>query len=175
MSAPCIGGTNDAGGQCLCPANAHLDDASGSCLVNAVPAVPQAPQPAANIVCEGGQLSGGTCSCPAGFRLKPPGDNIAAGGSCVRTDAENCLGGELTVSGTCLCDRHVIMSGEEYALDYVNGKCVPQRCSIAALKEGKCVSTAAKSTNGESEEKTKSTSPGVVAEEPSNGAIAGMA
>ena len=49
MSAPCIGGTNDAGGQCLCPANTHLDDASGSCLVNAAPAVPQAPQPA--VVC----------------------------------------------------------------------------------------------------------------------------
>jgi len=166
LSAPCIGGTDDAGGQCLCPANTHLDDASGSCLVNAVPAVPQAPQPAVNIVCEGGQLSGSTCSCPAGFRLKPPGDNIAAGGSCVRTDAENCLGGELTVSGTCLCDRHVIMSGEEYALDYVNGKCVPQRCPIAALKKGKCVSTAAKSAGGEDEEKTKLTSPGLVMEEP---------
>jgi len=166
MSGPCIGGTNDAGGQCLCPANTHLDDASGSCLANAIPTVPQAPQPAVNVVCEGGQLSGGTCSCPAGFRLKPAGDNVAAGGSCVRTDAENCLGGELTVSGTCSCDRHVIMSGEEYALEYVNGKCVPQRCSIAALKDGKCVSTAAKSSNGEPEEKTKPTSPRVVTEEP---------
>src|SRR5205807_510171 len=142
----------------------HLDDASGSCLANADPAAPQAPQPAVNVVCDGGQLSGGTCSCPAGFRLKPAGDNAAAGGSCVRTDAENCLGGELTVSGTCLCNRRVIMSGEEYALEYVNGKCVPQHCSIAASKDGKCVSAAAKSPNAEPEEKAKPAPPRLASE-----------
>jgi hypothetical protein len=165
MSARCIGGANDAGGQCVCPANTHLDDASGSCLANVIPAVPQAPRPAVSIVCDGGQSSGGTCACPAGFKLKPAGD-MAAGGACVRTDAENCLGGELTVAGACLCDRRVIMSGEEYALEYVNGKCVPQRCSIVALKEGTCVLATAKSGNAEPEEKAKPASPKVGSEEP---------
>jgi hypothetical protein len=150
----------------VCPANTHLDDASGSCLANVIPSIPQAPRPAVNIVCDGGQLSGGLCSCPAGFKLKPAGDNVAAGGSCVRTDAENCLGGELTVSGTCLCNRRVIMSGEEYALEYANGKCVPQRCPIVALREGRCASATAKSGNGEPEEKAKPASPKVVLEEP---------
>jgi hypothetical protein len=145
-SGPCIGGTNDPGGQCVCPTNTHLDDPSGSCLANVVPPVPQAPSPAVNVVCDGGQLSGGSCTCPADFRLEP------GGGSCVRTDADNCLGGELTVSGSCLCNRRVIMSGEEYGLEYVNGKCVPQRCSITALADGKCVSAVAKTGNGEPEE-----------------------
>lgn len=161
---PCIGGTSEASGQCMCPANTHLDDASGSCLADAIPPIPQAPKPVVNIVCNGGELSGGTCACPAAFRLKPAGDDIAAGGTCVRTDAENCLGGEMTVSGTCLCDRHVIMSGEEYALEYVNGKCIPQRCSIAALKEGRCVATAAKSGNTEPEERVKPAPPKLASE-----------
>ena len=165
LSGPCIGGTNDAGDQCVCPVNTHLDDASGSCLANIIPAVPQAPlKPAVNIVCDGSQLSGGACSCPAGFRLRPAGDDVAAGGTCIRTDAENCLGGELTVSGTCLCNRRVIMSGEEYALEYVNGKCVPQHCSIAALKDGKCVSAVAKSGNPEPEEKARPAAPKLASE-----------
>ena len=168
VSGPCIGGTNDAGGQCVCPANTHLDDASGSCLANVMPPVPPVPQttkPAITIVCDGGQLSGGTCACPAGFKLKPAGDEVAAGGSCVRTDAENCLGGELTVAGTCMCTRRVIMSGEEYALEYVNGKCVPQRCPIAALKDGTCVSAAPRSGSGEPEEETKPTPPKLASED----------
>jgi hypothetical protein len=159
LSGPCIGGTNDPGGQCVCPTNTLLDDASGSCLANVIPAVPQAPKPAVNIECDGGQLSGGACTCPAGFRLEP------ASGRCIRTDADNCLGGDLTVAGTCLCNRRVIMSGEEYALEYVNGKCVPQRCSIAALKDGKCVSAVAKSGNGEPEEKTKPAPPKLASED----------
>jgi hypothetical protein len=166
VSGPCIGGTNDAGGQCVCPANTHLDDTSGSCLANVVPAVPQAPKPAVNVVCDGGQLSGGGCACPSGFKLRPAGDNVAAGGTCVRTDAENCLGGELTVAGACLCNRRVIMSGEEYALEYVNGKCIPQRCSIAALRDGKCALTAAKSGSVEPEEKARPASPKVGTQEP---------
>jgi hypothetical protein len=168
LSGPCIGGTNDPGGQCVCPANTHLDDASGSCLANIIPTIPQAPKPTVNIVCDGGQLSGGACTCPAGFKLKSAGDDTAIGGTCVRTDAANCLGGELTVAGTCLCTRRVIMSGEEYALEYVNGKCIPQRCSIADLREGKCVSTAAKSGNVAPEEKAKPAPPKLAsdAEEP---------
>jgi hypothetical protein len=158
-SGPCIGGTNDPAGQCVCPTNTHLDDPSGSCLANVIPAVPQAPKPAVNVVCDGGQLSGGSCTCPAGFRLEP------GGGSCVRTDADNCLGGELTVSGACLCNRRVIMSGEEYGLEYVNGKCVPQRCSIAALKDGKCGSAVAKSGNGEPDEKAKPAPPKLASED----------
>jgi len=163
-SGPCIGGSNDADGQCVCPATTHLDDASGSCLADAIPALPQIPKPAINMVCDGGQLSGGTCACPAGFKLKPAGDEVAAGGSCIRTDAENCLGGELTVAGTCMCTRRVIMSGEEYGLEYVNGKCVPQRCPIAALKDGACVSAAPKSASGEPEEETKAAPPKLASE-----------
>ena len=71
----------------------------------------------------------------------------------------------MTVAGICLCDRRVIMSGEEYALEHVNGKCVPQRCSIAALRDGKCLPTAAKST-GEADEKIKPVPPRVVTQEP---------
>jgi hypothetical protein len=164
LPGPCIGGTSDATGQCACPVNTHLDDASGSCLADVIPPIPQAPKPAVNIVCNGGQLSGGTCSCPAAFKLKQAADDIGTGGTCVRTDAENCLGGEMTVSGTCLCDRHVIMSGEEYALEYVNGKCVPQRCSIAALNKGRCVATAAKSPNSQPEESVKPGPPKLASE-----------
>jgi hypothetical protein len=164
MSGPCIGGINDAGGQCVCPATTHLDDASGSCLADVIPAVPQTTKPAIHIVCDGGQLSGGSCACPAGFKLKPAGDDPAAGGSCIRTDAENCLGGELTVAGTCTCTHRVIMSGEEYGLEYVKGKCVPQRCPIAALKDGACVAAAPKSASGEPDEETKAAPPKLASE-----------
>jgi hypothetical protein len=164
VSGPCVGGANDASGQCACPANTHLDDASGSCLANVIPTVPQPPKPTVNVMCEGGSLTDGACTCPAGFRLMPAGDDVAAGGTCVRTDAANCLGGELTVSGTCLCSRRVIMSGEEYALEYVNGKCVPQRCSIAALQDGKCVSTTPRSAHGEPEENAKPAPPKLASE-----------
>src|SRR5471032_2255882 len=36
LAMPCTGGSSDASGQCVCPANTHLDAASGSCLVNVV-------------------------------------------------------------------------------------------------------------------------------------------
>lgn len=170
LPRPCVGGANDAGGQCICPANTHLDGPSGSCLADVVAPVPPplpaaaAPQPGVTIVCEGGTPNDGRCACPAGFRLKPAPDN-AAGGTCVRTDAENCQGGELTTSGVCLCDRRVVMSGDEYALEYVNGKCVPQRCPIAAAKEGTCPPAPVRAGAREPEEKTRPPSPGVVENE----------
>ena len=67
-------------------------------------------------------------------------DSAANGGTCVKRHAEKCLGGELTVSGTCLCTSQVVMSGETYALEYVKGKCVPKRCpEQTVLKGRKCI------------------------------------
>jgi hypothetical protein len=91
-----------------------------------------------NITCEGGSLRDGQCVCPAGFNPRQAGDN--AGSICVKTHAENCLGGERTVDGRCLCNRQVVMSGEIYLLEYVRGKCVPKRCPVQTLlRGGKCV------------------------------------
>jgi len=69
-----------------------------------------------------------------------PASGNAGGGICVKTKAENCLGGELTVSGTCLCNGQVVMSGETYLLEYSRGKCVPKRCPVQTQRRGgKCV------------------------------------
>src|SRR5262245_48482808 len=96
--------------------------------------------PETNVVCEGGTLYNGACTCPTGFNLVPAPGN--AGGTCVRTNAENCLGGQLTVDGKCLCNGHVTMTGETYLLEYSNGKCLPTRCTInAALRDGRCVAS----------------------------------
>ena len=79
-----------------------------------------------------------------------------SGGTCVRTDAANCQGGELTVSGTCTCNRQVIMSGETYALEYTNGKCVPKRCPISTeMRDGKCTAVSAVTPASEPEPKAK--------------------
>jgi hypothetical protein len=129
----------------VCPPNTHLD--AGSCLANAGPTR----RPGDNIVCDGGTPNGGTCICPTGFDLTPAGKN-AAGGRCVKTHAENCLGGELTVAGKCLCNGQVVMSGETYALEFVNGKCVPKRCPV---NNEKCVATSAKPGTPEVEEKSR--------------------
>jgi hypothetical protein len=97
-----------------------------------------------NTVCDGGSVTEGRCTCPAGFELKANGDNT--GGTCVRSRAENCLGGELTVDGKCLCTGQVVMSGETYLLEYARGKCVPKQCPVQTLlSDGKCVATSADS------------------------------
>ncbi len=107
--------------------------------------VPPAPAPLAAatqpaIICDGGVRTGDTCSCPDGFTLLPAVSG--SGGSCVRRNAENCRGGSLTAAGICLCDGHVTMSGETYALEFLAGKCVPKRCPESSyLKEGKCVAS----------------------------------
>jgi len=104
-----------------------------------VAAAPVAPAPVA-ILCDGGTVSGATCSCPSGYTLLPA--TSGSGGTCVRSNAENCRGGVQTVAGICLCDGRVTMSGEVYALEFVNGKCVPKRCAEQTyLKEGKCVAS----------------------------------
>jgi hypothetical protein len=97
-----------------------------------------------NTVCDGGSVTDGRCACPAGFDLLANGDNT--GGTCVRSHAENCLGGELTVDGKCLCTGQVLMSGETYLLEYARGKCVPRQCPVRTfLTDGKCVATSADS------------------------------
>jgi hypothetical protein len=84
---------------------------------------------------------GGSCTCPAGFHVMAI-SGVAAGGRCVKTDAENCLGGELTVSGVCQCNGQVRMSGDVYLLEFVKGKCIPKRCPVqTVLKDGKCLTT----------------------------------
>src|SRR5258705_12982528 len=52
-------------------------------------------------VCEGGTVTGGKCTCPAEFKFLPAA--FGTGGSCVRSNAENCRGGDLTAAGICLC------------------------------------------------------------------------
>jgi hypothetical protein len=137
----CIGGTSNATGQCACPANTHLDAGSGSCVADIVPAR----KASDSVVCDGGALTDGRCACPAGFDLMPASGTVAGGGTCVKTNAPNCLGGELTVAGTCFCNGRVTMSGESYALELVGGKCVPKRCpEHTYLKDGKCVASSDK-------------------------------
>jgi hypothetical protein len=160
----CDGGTRSLSGQCVCPINTHLD-AGGHCAADVAaplpPPVPPvaSPSPAikadGNIRCDGGRVSNGECLCPAGFNVVATSAS-ATGGMCVRTNAENCLGGELTVSGTCLCNGQVVMSGETYLLEYTNGKCVPRRCPVQTqLQNGKCIAVSAVSPNSEPEQKDK--------------------
>jgi hypothetical protein len=144
---PC--GLRSLSSQCKCAAETHLDAASGTCVADApvtpvvpavVPAAPVASRPAVAIVCSGGTVTNGACVCPSGFNLMSSDGNAANGGTCVKAHADNCLGGELTVSGTCLCTGQVVMSGETYGLEYINGKCVPKPCpGQTVLKGGKCL------------------------------------
>jgi hypothetical protein len=107
--------------------------------------VPLGRKTADNIVCDGGSVTDGRCACPAGFELMPDGVN-SGGGTCVKSHTENCLGGELTVDGRCLCNGQVVMSGETYLLEHVRGKCVPRQCPVQTLlRDGKCVATSADS------------------------------
>ncbi len=93
-----------------------------------------------SIVCDGGTVSSGTCVCPSGFSPMPGAGG--RGSVCARNNAENCLGGHLTVSGQCICTGQVTMSGETYLLEYSNGKCLPMRCPVTAMPpDGKCGKT----------------------------------
>jgi hypothetical protein len=97
-------------------------------------------EPVETIACDGGAVADGKCTCPAGLRLLPSASGI--GGACVRSNAENCRGGDLTAAGTCLCSGRVTMSGETYALELVGGKCIPKRCPLETyLKAGQCVAS----------------------------------
>jgi hypothetical protein len=152
--------------QCKCPASTHLDAASGTCVADApvTPAAPPVtaatPKPVVAIVCAGGTVADGACICPSGFNLMSTDGNSASGGTCVKAHADNCLGGELTVSGTCLCTGQVVMSGEAYELEYVNGKCVPKRCpEQTALKGGKCIAISRTAASPEPETTTPPVQP----------------
>jgi hypothetical protein len=97
-------------------------------------------EPVETIPCEGGTVTDGKCTCSAEFKLLPAASG--KGGACVRTNAENCLGGELNAAGTCLCSGRVTMSGETFALELVGGKCIPKRCPVDThLKAGQCVAS----------------------------------
>jgi hypothetical protein len=149
----CPDETRNLSSQCACPGNTH-PDATGRCVADIVIPARKADE---TMVCNGGTVANGGCACPAGFSLMPAAGN-SSGGACVKTDAENCLGGELTVSGTCLCNGQVVMSGETYLLEYASGKCVPKRCPVETLlKDGKCVATSA--ATPEPEATTKPASP----------------
>ncbi len=160
---PCVDGTRSLSGQCTCPINMHLE--GGRCTADASVSTPAAPAVAPSAVappippplpppvrkadepmlCDCGTASSGRCVCPAGYVVMPPrGGGGGGGGTCVRTDASNCQGGELTVSGSCMCNGQVIMSGETYLLEYTNGKCVPKRCPVSTeMRDGKCISVSA--------------------------------
>lgn len=160
---PCTDGKRSLSGQCTCPINMHLE--GGRCTADASVSMPAAPAiaPAAiappippplpqqtrkadePMPCDGGTASSGQCVCPAGYIVMPPrGGGGGGGGTCVRTDASNCQGGELTVSGGCMCNGQVVMSGETYLLEYTNGKCVPKRCPVSTeMRDGKCTAVSA--------------------------------
>jgi hypothetical protein len=161
VSDQCPTGSRNLSTQCTCPANTHFDRPSNSCMADAAPpappplptlAAPPPPPPplppapprtTAVIVCDGGTVINGGCACPAGFHVMTI-SGVAAGGRCVRTDAENCLGGELTVTGICQCNGQVRMSGEVYLLEFVKGKCIPKQCPVrTVLKDGRCLTTSA--------------------------------
>jgi hypothetical protein len=121
--------------------------------------MPTTRKPTLSVQCDGGAISGRECLCPSGFDLTPPADG-GAGGVCVKTHADNCQGGELTVAGACLCNGHVTMSGEVYELEYAAGKCVPKRCPVDSfLKGGKCVALSDSSGTPEPAEKHPTGSP----------------
>jgi hypothetical protein len=162
VSDPCMKATRNLSAQCACPENTHRDAAGGACLADVQPTHKLDDK---DIVCDGGTITSGACGCPTGFHLMAAGGN-RAGGTCVRTNAENCLGGELTAAGTCLCNGQVVMSGETYLLEYASGKCVPKRCPVETLlKDGKCVAMSATSPSPAPEEKNKLAAPKEASEE----------
>ena len=118
-----------------CPASTHPDAGSGNCAADTAPPPPPPARVLTLVACDGGTVIDGQCACPAPFKLMT--DDPARGGTCVRSDAENCLGGVMTVAGQCLCDGQVTMSGQVYDLEYLRGKCVPKRCP----RDGPCVTT----------------------------------
>jgi hypothetical protein len=136
---PC--GLRSLSTQCRCPAATHLDASSGTCVADApVPPTTPTVTPGTAIACNGGAVTNDVCICPSGFHLMSTDGSAANGGTCIKTHADNCLGGELTVDGTCLCTGRVVMSGEAYGLEYVNGKCLPKRCpEQTVLRDGKCL------------------------------------
>jgi hypothetical protein len=155
VASPCLeGGFLNSFGQCMCPASTHPDEASGRCVADLARA-PETTRPADNIVCDGGTVSNGFCVCPSGFNPMPAAGT--RGSVCARTNAENCLGGQLSVSGKCTCHGQVTMSGETYLLEYSNGKCLPMRCPVTAMSpDGTCGGTSPTAPSLASEPKGES-------------------
>jgi hypothetical protein len=143
----------------VCPLNSHLE--GGACITD-VASPPGSPRALITITCNGGAASNGQCTCPAGFQLMPAGTD--PGGTCVRANADNCLGGQLTVAGECLCNGQVTMSGQIYDLEFARGKCVPKRCP----RDGPCVTATTSPTTDappklSSEERPRDCGRGMVA------------
>jgi hypothetical protein len=120
-------------------------------LVASPPPEKRTRAPQLPIVCDGGIVNDGACTCPSGFRLMAASGDAGGGGTCVRTNAENCLGGELTAGGQCICNGQVTMDGETYLLEYSNGKCLPMRCPVTAMSGRQCVSTSSTEPKPEAE------------------------
>jgi len=116
----------------VCPPNSHVE--GGACITDAAP-----PRALITIACNDRVPSEGRCLCPAGFQLMPTGPDPV--GTCLRPHADNCLGGQMTVAGQCLCIGQVTMSGQVYDLEFAHGKCVPKRCP----RDGPCATAAANS------------------------------
>ncbi|HEV2159673.1 hypothetical protein [Bradyrhizobium sp.] len=154
-SPPAVPDRSETAVQPACPADSHLDAASNICVADALPPPIAPPRALITITCIGGTASNGQCACPAGFQLMPAGND--PGGTCVRTNAENCLGGAMTISGECLCNGQVTMSGQVYDLELSRGRCVPKRCP----REGPCATAATKP-----EASPTSSSPGLSSDEP---------
>ena len=160
MAAPappvvCLDGATNVSGQCVCPASTHAEAASGRCVADSGQRRPGQPP----IACDGGAVTDGACACPQGFSLMPAAGN-GGGGICARSDADNCLGGELTVSGKCICSGQVTMDGETYLLEYSGGKCLPMRCPVTALHDGKCGAATTSTQPAAEPEDKNGTAPG---------------
>lgn len=139
-AGPCFdGGYRNSAGQCLCPTGTYPDRANERCLGDITRERDTTLTPR-TFICDGGSITNGNCECPSGYSLMSTAGQ--AGGVCARTNADNCLGGRLTVSGKCECNGQVTMSGETYLLEYNKGKCLPMRCPVTALlSDGKCGAT----------------------------------
>ncbi|WP_234684067.1 hypothetical protein [Bradyrhizobium monzae] len=146
--------TNATTSPLACPPRSHAE--GGVCITDVAPPS-DPPRARITITCVGGTASDGQFTCPAGFQLMTAGAD--PGGICVRANADNCLGGQMTVAGECLCNSQVTMSGQVYDLELVRGKRVPKRCP----RDGPCVSTVDAAPKLSSEQRPRDCGHGMVA------------
>jgi hypothetical protein len=114
---------------------------NGQCVAKETPTtpppLPEQPMPAVSPALAAQPAVAPGPPAPPLTVASPPSENITR-----RPEpAAVCLGGELTVSGQCLCSGQVTMSGETYLLEYSRGKCLPMRCPVSEVKDGKCTAS----------------------------------